>query len=97
MHITSTNEYMKETLIKTDILLINKEKVFIKYMEVFKKIRSIIKNKINSELVYFKHIWKKPTKGSFDCLYVPVLLTYSIYRKDENCYPKVFLEKILFN
>ena len=64
MHITSTNEYMKETLIKTDILLINKEKVFIKYMEVFKKIRSIIKNKINSDLYILNISGKNPQKGA---------------------------------
>ena len=26
----------------------------------------------------------------------PIILIDSIYRKDENCYPKVFLEKYYF-
>ena len=38
-------------------------------------------------------ILKINTKGELQCLYTPVLLTNSIYRKDENYYPKVFLEK----
>ena len=38
-------------------------------------------------------ILKINTKGELQCLYTPVLLTDSIYRKDENYYPKVFLEK----
>ena len=32
----------------------------------------------------------------FICLYVPAILIDSSYRKDENCYPKVFLEKYYF-
>ena len=35
------------------------------------------------------------TEG-FQCLYAPIILTDSIYRKYENYYPKVFSEKILF-
>ena len=31
------------------------------------------------------------------CLYAPVILIDSVYRKDENYYPKVFLEKTLFH
>lgn len=32
----------------------------------------------------------------FQCLYAPLILNDSIYRKDENYYTKVFSEKILF-
>ena len=31
------------------------------------------------------------------CLYAPVILIDSVYRKDENYYPKVFLEKTLIS
>ena len=33
------------------------------------------------------------TKDSFQCFYITVILINSAYRKDENYYPKVFLEK----
>ena len=36
--------------------LIKKGKVLIKYMEIFEKVRNIIKNKFNSELIYSKNI-----------------------------------------
>ena len=39
---------------------------------------------------------KVNTKWSFQYLYAPVILIDSIYRKDENYYPKVFLEKYYF-
>ena len=32
-------------------------------------------------------------KRGFQCLYAPIVLVDSVYRKDENCYPKMFLEK----
>ena len=37
--------------------------------------------------------FRKSTKGAFQCLYAPIILTDSIYRKYENYYPKVLLEK----
>ena len=37
------------------------------------------------------------TKESFQCFYIPVTLIDLIYRKDENYYPKVFLEKLIHN
>ena len=37
--------------------------------------------------------FRKSTKGGFQCLYAPLILTDSIYRKYENYYPKVLLEK----
>ena len=39
----------------------------------------------------------KAEKGDFQCLYAPIISINSIYRKDENYYPKVFLEKTLFS
>ena len=36
------------------------------------------------------------TNRCFQCLYAPIILIDSIYRKDENYYPKVFLEKYYF-
>ena len=39
---------------------------------------------------------KVNTKWGFQYLYAPVILIDSIYRKDENYYPKVFLEKYYF-
>ena len=80
--------------------LIKKENAFIKYVEVLWKVRNIIKNKFNSELIYSKKYLKVEkninSKRGFQCLYAPVLLIDSIYRKDENYYPKVFLEKYCF-
>ena len=35
-------------------------------------------------------------KGGFQWLYATIILTDSIYRKDENYYPKAFLEKYYF-
>ena len=52
-------------------------------------------NKFNSELIYstknLKAGKKINTKGGFHCKYTPIALIDSIYRKDENVYPKVFL------
>ena len=54
------------------------EKVFIKYMEIIEKVRNIIKNKFNSQLIYSKKYLKAEkevnTKGGFQCLYMPVVL-----------------------
>ena len=36
-------------------------------------------------------------KESFPCFYIPVILFDSVYRKDENYYPKAFLEKFIYN
>ena len=68
-------------------------------MGILEKVRNIIKNKFNSELYIVKTIKKleKNTHtGGFQCLYAPVILIDSIYRKDENYYPKVFLVKYYF-
>ena len=39
-----------------------KEKDFMKYMEIFKKVRNIIKSKFNSELIYCEKYLKTEKK-----------------------------------
>ena len=65
-------------------------------MEIFKKVSNIIKNKLIGELIYSKTHQKVEknnnkktktnkhanTKEDFQCLYAPIILTDSIYRKD---------------
>ena len=50
--------------------------------------------------LYIKKILKAKkdfyTTGGFQCLYAPIILIYSIYRKDEKYYSKVVLEKYYF-
>ena len=73
---------------------------FDKYINIWEKVSNITK-KNNSELIYNKKylkFGKKFTKKeSFQCFYIPVKLIDSVYRKDENCYPKVFLGKCIYN
>ena len=68
-------------------------------MEILEKVSNIVKNKFNSELIYSKKYLKAEKKskhkGGFQCLYAPITLIDSIYRKDENNYHNVFLEKYL--
>ena len=63
-------------------------------MVILEKVWNIIKNKFNSELTYCKKYLKakkkRNRKEGFQCLYAPVILIDSIYRKDENYYSKVF-------
>ena len=49
------------------------------------------KKKINSKLVCNKKYQKMNTKEDFQCFYAPIILIYSIYRKNENYYLKVLL------
>ena len=77
------------------LLFVKKEKVFIKYMEILEKVRNIMKSKSNSELIYGKKYLKAEknhthAKGGLQCLHAPLILIDSIYRKEENYYPKVF-------
>ena len=68
-------------------------------MEILEKVRNIIKNKFNSELIYsgkYLKSEKNKHKVRFQCLYASVILIDSIYRKDENYYPNVLLEKYYF-
>ena len=58
--------------------------------------------KINGELIHNKKYLeaekkKLNTKESFQCFYIPTILFDSINRKDGNSYPKVFLEKFIYN
>ena len=65
-------------------LFIEKEKGFVKYMKILEKVRNIIKNKFNRELIYSKNYLKaekKNTKGGFQCLYAPVILMSQIIEK----------------
>ena len=83
------------------IFLIEKEKVFIKFMEIVEKLRHIIKNRFNSELIYSKKCLKAEkskinTKGGFQCLYASVILIDLIYRENEHYYRKLFFEKYYF-
>ena len=66
-----------------------------------KKVNNTIKKEINRKLIYNKQYLKAEkrfnTKESFQCFYIPVILFDSVYRKDGNYYPKVFLEKLFYN
>ena len=68
-------------------------------MEVLEKVRNIVKSRFNSTFIYSKKYLKGEkkkkinAKGSFECLYASLILFDSIYRKDKNYYPKVFLKK----
>ena len=61
-----------------------------------KKVSNVLKTNFKSQLIYNKFYLKAEkrfnTKESFQCLYAPVILIDSIYIKNKNCYPKVFLE-----
>ena len=69
-------------------------------MEILEKVSNIIINKFNRDLIYSKKYLKAEkiinTKGNFQYLCAPIILIDSIYRKDENYYLKVFLEKYYF-
>ena len=76
--------------------MIKDEKSFDKYMTIWGKVSNEIKTNFNIELIYnkFYQKFKKRfnTEKSFQCLYTLVILIDSIYRKNENYYPKVFLD-----
>ena len=68
------------------------------YMKICENVSNIIKKKliVNLHIIKIFKSWKKfNTKESFQWFYIPVILFDSVYRKDENCYPKVFLEKFI--
>ena len=78
------------------IFLIKDENVFDKFNEIWEKVSNIIKKEFNSELVYkenIKKLKKIKTKERFHCACAQVILIDSVYIKDKNYYPKVFLEK----
>ena len=74
--------------------------MFIKYTNISEKFSNIIEKKFDSELIdskiYLKAKKEINTKGGFQCLYAPIILPDSTYRKDENYYLKVSLEKYYF-
>ena len=78
--------------------LIKDEYFLDKYMKIWEKFSNIIK-KFSSELIYNKKYLKAEekfnTKESFQCFYIQVVLIDSVYRIDENCSPRVFLEKLI--
>ena len=81
-------------------LMIKDEKIFDKYMTIWDKVSNMMK-KINSKLIYNKKYLKAKkrltAKKSFQCFYIPVILFDSVYTKDGNYYPTVFLEKSINN
>ena len=81
--------------------MIKDEKICDKDMNTSEKVSNLIKNKFNSEFMYNKKYLKAErkfnTKESFQCFYMLVILIDSVYRKDENYYPQVFLEKFIHN
>ena len=70
-------------------LLIKEEKVFDKYNETWEKVSNIIKKEFNSKLVYNKKNLKAEKKSTQKKA-LDVILTDSVYRKDENYYSKRF-------
>ena len=76
--------------------MIKAEIVFDKYYETWEKVSSIIKKEFNSKLVYNKKYLKAEKKSTQKKAF-NVILTVSVYKKDENYYSKVFLEKYNFN
>ena len=81
--------------------MIKYEIFFYKYMTIWEKVSSIIIKKFNSQFVYNKKYLKAEirfnTKENFQFFYVLVILFHSVYRKDGNYYPKLFLEKFIHN
>ena len=46
---------------------------------------------------YLKTAKRFSTKEIFQWFYVPEILLYSVYRKDGNYYPEVYLENFIHN
>ena len=86
--------------------IIKSENFFDKCMTVQEIIRNIITKQFNRGLIYNKKYLKAEkrfkTKESFlyffkQNFYIPVIIFYSVYRKDENYYLKVLLQKFIHN
>ena len=73
--------------------------IIYKYMTTWEKVSSIIIKKNKSGFMYNKKYLKSEkrfnTKENFQCFYIPITLFDSVYIKDGNYYPKVFLEKFI--
>ena len=87
--------------------LIKDEKLLEKYNEIWKKVSSITKKEFDSNPVYNEKYVKtkvksyngkintnvdnKTRKEGSQCICLSVVLIDSVYKKDENYYPQVFL------
>ena len=60
-----------------------------------KKVDNYKSNWLSLKLKKLLHNKKIDRKESFQFFHIPVILIGSFYRKNENCYPKVFLEKLI--
>ena len=68
--------------------------MFIKCMEILEKVSNIIKNKLNSELMYSKQHLNAGknihVKEGFPCLYAPIILIDSFIGKMKTIILKCF-------
>ena len=91
--------YIKEMSTKLDVCTFRK--IYLeKYNEIWEKLSNIIKiikKKLNSEPVHNEKISKSWENKSTQKKVFNLILINSVYREDENYYPKVFLEKCNFN
>ena len=78
-------------------ILIKEDNFFDKYIEILEKVSNSTTKEFNSTLGYNKKYLKAEKKEGIQWFSAPVILLDSIYRKDKNCYPQVFLEKCNFN
>ena len=79
-------------------VLINKRrKYFENCNEIWGKVSNIIKKEFNSKLVCNNKYLKARKKYLYKAFYIYTSNIDSVYRKHENYYPKVFLEKYNFN
>ena len=60
-----------------------------------KRVDNYKSNWLSLKLKKLLHNKKIDRKESFQFFHIPVILIGSFYRKNENCYPKVFLEKLI--
>ena len=64
MHILSSNEYIKDILIKLNFMI--KDEIFFgKYIKIWEKVSNIIKKHFNSELIYNTKYLKAGKKFKF--------------------------------
>ena len=87
--------FRKDFVTECTYFIIKEEDVFGMYMEIWEKGNNIIKKLTVNLYKVKKYLIAKKT---FECCYrigiqVPVILIDSVYKKDENYYPKVFLKE----
>ena len=74
--------------------MIKEENVFDKYNKIWEKFSKIIKKEFNSKLIYNKKYLKTEKKSTQrKAFYILVILTNSVDRKEEICYPKMILDR----